>query len=105
MQGTIGDQMGYIVFTQNVKPTPLALVKEAAFKSGLPEKLIKDIRPWNAFKRAMAHLMDKGVVKKGDRGLIRDKIEDTNTKLAFQFVGQQERDFDLGKRLRDRFGA
>lgn len=77
--------LGFVVWTSEVNPRQVTKVREAAVKAGFEPEVIRDIKPRNAFIRAAQELVKEGVLETGNKGLLRDKILDESTEIAFQF--------------------
>lgn len=66
-----------VAWEVKAKETPFALVRDAAQKSGIPEELLKDLKPRSAFSRACKDLKKDRVIR---------KVKDEDEKIVFQFT-------------------
>ena len=81
----MSNPLGIVIFSQEFHSQSLSNVREAAVKAGIPEELVREIKPRNAFIRAMRELKKKGVIAlHGSDKLLSDKFADDDTRVCFQ---------------------
>lgn len=83
---TLNQFIGTGVMAMEVPNASAESVRAAIQKAEMPEKLVHDIRPADAFKRAMQKLVKVGVVEEGNKGVLRDKCEEGPMLVSFQFT-------------------
>jgi hypothetical protein len=78
-------ELGFAVIPEEISATHIAKVRSAAQSAGLDAESIRDIRPRNAFIRAMRDLQKAGIIEEGTDGVLRDKFCDDDESVVFQF--------------------
>ena len=78
-------QLGVVFFTEDMHERPVSKVRDAAHVAGIPQELVRDVRPKSAFIRATQELKRRGIIAEGQDGVLRDKIQDAEGKITFQF--------------------
>jgi len=76
--------VGEIVFTEQLSSRSHGEVLAAAEAAGIPEKFVRELSAKNVFVRAMRELRKADIVS-GNDGALRDKIEDSEALVVFQF--------------------
>lgn len=81
----MSNPLGIVIFSQEFHSQSLANVREAAAKAGIPEELVREIKPRNAFIRAMRELKKQGVIAlHGSDKILSDKFCDDESTVSFQ---------------------
>lgn len=78
-------KVGFVMLSEELKAASISKVRAAAQEAGLDPKGIRDIKDRNAFIRAMRDLQRSGVIEEGADGLLRDKFQDDDQSVVFQF--------------------
>lgn len=92
MTTTLSQFVGTGVMAMNVGDVPAATLRAAITASGIPEKFLRAIQSSDAFKRAMRDMVKAGIVEQGSKGALREKVEDDDSIIAFQFTQKFLRD-------------
>jgi len=85
-------QLGWIFLVSGLESHLVHNVRAAASRAGIPEEYVKEIRDFNAVKRAIRQLVDQGIaenlIEDSGESILRDKIKETDEKMSFQLSGR-----------------
>jgi hypothetical protein len=88
------DNVGFVVGPKELTSNDIDAVRKAASKHEIDPGLVRDIHPRDAFARATRALLKAGLIKKGNRGVFRDRLsEGEDGVIAYQYSARQVTDF------------
>lgn len=76
--------LGFITFSEEIVERSVGKVRDAACAAGFGD-FCKDLTDRSCFIRATKKLVAEGVIEAPEGGVLRDRIIDSETELAFQF--------------------
>lgn len=77
---------GYVVMASRVQPRNVAEVRAAAAKAGIALDCVKDIKDFNAFKRAVHGLVRRGIAEEVKRSKLLDNEDCVSFQLSIKWL-------------------